>query len=653
MMRRRILILALFCLATWLGGPALADEPPKKVALLVGVNQYPHKGFSDLRYAERDVNDLATELKKLGFRTELLTGSASGANKATLQNLQRKLNATLDSVTKSDVVLIALSGHGMHLSVKGDNGDSKEEDFFCPVDAERSNPDKLFSITRLVEKTLAAKGGKNLVLVDACRDTPADPTRGVQGQVITALPENTAVLFSCSARQQSFETAKAGGGHGVFSYCLLEGLRGKAARPSGELTWAGIVAHVFDMMQSSEVRPWISADPGQEPVSTGSVGQVVLGKVANRTGGTSNQQSSGAVAEASTVGDRDMLRAREFRSRGTSWCRQREYDKAIEDFTLAVHLDPKYAAAFNSRGIAWASKKLPDKAIEDYTQALKLESKYPDAYNNRGNSFLDKGELDKAIEDYNQTLAIDSHYAYAYNGRGNAWVEKKHYDKAIADYTRALELDPNYAFAYNGRGNARRHKKDFDQAIADYSEAIRVAPKYAKPYCGRAMIWRIQREYDRAIEDYTKAISCDPRYALAFCYRGHVWQHKKEFGKAIKDYSDAVRYDRNYVSAYKDLARLLANCVDRKLRNGRKSVEYATKACQLTSWKDAGAVEILAAAYAESGNFPEAAKWQRKALEFPETNQQLGRQRLRNYEQAKKKSALDPANGRRVARRFG
>jgi hypothetical protein len=81
------------------------------------------------------------------------------------------------------------------------------------------------------------------VLVDACRDQPKDSgqgSQGVQGRVL-ALPEDAAVLFSCRAGQQSFESEQAGGGHGLFTYCLLEGLWEKLQK-DGQVTWSGLVS---------------------------------------------------------------------------------------------------------------------------------------------------------------------------------------------------------------------------------------------------------------------------------------------------------------------------------------------------------------------------------------------------------------------------
>ena len=204
--------------------------------------------------------------------------------------------------------------------------------------------------------------------------------------------------------------------------------------------------------------------------------------------------------------------------------------------------------------------------------------------------------------------------AAAYTIRGIAWAEKGEYDKAIADFNKAIRLDPTYARPYYTRGVTWFHKKQFDKAITDLSEAIRLDPKFVAAYIYRGNIWGFKQDHDKVIADYSDAIRLDPKSVTAYFNRGIAWEHKKNYDKAIADYKEARRLDPKDGDPINNIAWLLAVASDAKVRNGKRAVELAKEALALDK-NNAYYMVTLAAAYAETGNFVEAVRWQERALE--------------------------------------
>jgi len=363
-----------------------------------------------------------------------------------------------------------------------------------------------------------------------------------------------------------------------------------------------------------------------------------------------------------------------YHNRGDAWRATGAYDKAIADYDQAIRLDPKYAPSYNNRGLAWYATGAYDKAIADYDQAIRLDPKYAKAYDNRGDAWRAKTEYDKAIADYSEAIRLDPTYATAYNDRGRAWDDKKEYDRAIADYDQAIRLDPKDTWPYNNRGLIWYAKQEYDKAIADYDQAIRLDPKNAKAYINRGRAWYAKQAYDKAIADYAKAIELDPKNtwpynnrglrgliwyatgaydkaiadydqairldpknATAYNNRGDAWAAKQEYDKAIADYDQAIRLDPKNATAYNNRAWLRATCPNERYRDGKRAVESATRACELTDWKEAYLLDTLAAAYAECGDFAHAIEYQEKTqgLYKDEKDRKKGRDRLALYREKK------------------
>lgn len=102
--------------------------------------------------------------------------------------------------------------------------------------------------------------------------------------------------------------------------------------------------------------------------------------------------------------------------------------------------------------------------------------------------------------------------------------------------------------------------------------------------------------------------------SLAYFRRARKYERQGNYEAALTDYQAAVRFDEGNAEAYGRLSWLEATCKEPGLRSGTLAVANARKACDLTKWTDPHLLAILAAAYAETGDFYQATQHQEKAF---------------------------------------
>jgi tetratricopeptide (TPR) repeat protein len=93
-------------------------------------------------------------------------------------------------------------------------------------------------------------------------------------------------------------------------------------------------------------------------------------------------------------------------NRGLGYLRNKEYDKAIIDFSEAVLINPKNPFAFDNRGDAWREKGNYERALADYAEAIAIDPAFGSAYLNRGITYELQGDKAKARAEYQRALDL-------------------------------------------------------------------------------------------------------------------------------------------------------------------------------------------------------------------------------------------------------
>jgi len=272
--------------------------------------------------------------------------------------------------------------------------------------------------------------------------------------------------------------------------------------------------------------------------------------------------------------------------------------------------------AHNNLGYVLVAQGRSAEAIKHYEEALAINPNYSEVINNLGTALLNQGRLDEAAKYYHRAIEIYPGFAEAYNNLGILLTKQGQTAEAIEQYRKAIELNPNRAEFYNNLGNLLATKGRTAEAIEQFQKALEVEPDNAKVRYNLANIFIVQGRWDEAIEQYQQALKQMPDSIHAHYQLGLALQSQGRFTAAIAQFQRVLELDPRHVTAQNNLAWLLATCPENSLRDGKKAVELAQQAVQLSGGNSPEILDTLAAAYAEAGSFPEAVETAQRALDL-------------------------------------
>jgi len=157
-----------------------------------------------------------------------------------------------------------------------------------------------------------------------------------------------------------------------------------------------------------------------------------------------------------------------------------DYEKAIENYNMAILLNPLFSEAYFNRALSYYQLKNYDKSIADYTEAAELDPKNPIIFNNKGDAYYRKQDYTGAIKDYDKAIMLNPNYLKAYYNRALSYASLEDYEKAVEDFTKVVQLKPDFAEAYHLRGLAYEYSGDIDGAISDYDKALELSPELSE-----------------------------------------------------------------------------------------------------------------------------------------------------------------------------
>ncbi len=292
---------------------------------------------------------------------------------------------------------------------------------------------------------------------------------------------------------------------------------------------------------------------------------------------------------------------------------RKAYDLALTAYTSAIARDPQ-PNWFLNRGLIHMEMKNINKAIDDYTEAIKRAPKYVTAFENRAKAYTDAGKVILALDDWNSVLRLDPKNGPALLRRAKLYLDQKDRDRALADLSKILEIDPDNAGVLEDRGQIYTDLGKTDLALADLTKCLKLKSDNVEVLLARSRLYSDKKQFVAAMEDAEQVLKLVPTSVEGHVARGWIRFVTGKFEDAIADLTKARELNPNNAGAYNAQAWIWATCPDEKFRDGKKALEFAKKAVELSGNKDPDILDTQAAALAELGRFDEAVKLQEQVI---------------------------------------
>lgn len=210
-----------------------------KKALIVGIDDYPG---SPLYGCVNDAISISSELERHGtgsvnFGVNLKTSNAGPVTAAEL----RKQIEQLFCGGPASVALFYFAGHG---AIVGN------EAHLCAMDGVEHAPGIPLSEAVNIANNADGEVHNRVILLDCCFAGGAG-NLSIVNQQISALGKGVTIMTAC----RDNETAQEMNGHGMFTYLVLDALRGGAADILGRITPASVYSHIDQSLGDWDQRP--------------------------------------------------------------------------------------------------------------------------------------------------------------------------------------------------------------------------------------------------------------------------------------------------------------------------------------------------------------------------------------------------------------
>ena len=289
--------------------------------------------------------------------------------------------------------------------------------------------------------------------------------------------------------------------------------------------------------------------------------------------------------------------------------------EAMKQLQFAHKIEPQDPEVNLQMGILFAEFGQLPNAAQHFSVALRHTSTpRPEIHANFGNVLRRLNRNTDAESQLRRAIELDENLATAFHGLGLLQASKARYSEALANLGRAVNLEEhnasfriNYALALAGA-------KQFSKAIGELDVVLSADPKSLTAWIYKGEIYSQANQGDKAMHAFRQVLMMQPKATRVWMRLGQLQEQHGKLVDALKSYESLTSLSPNDHRGPTRIAWILATAPNENIRDGERALKLAQQAASRTKQKDPVVLDVLAAAYAENGNYEKAVQTCQQAI---------------------------------------
>jgi tetratricopeptide (TPR) repeat protein len=199
---------------------------------------------------------------------------------------------------------------------------------------------------------------------------------------------------------------------------------------------------------------------------------------------------------------------------------------------------------------------------------------------------------------------------------GVALKSQGRFEEALAVYRRAEAFGSQHYQIYNNLGNLLRVLGRPAESLAEYRKALQLNPENAALHLAAANQLDALHQYDKALAELAIARQLNPNDATLHLDAARVLFKLGLDADGMAEFEAALRLETGNFTTIATVAHYLAANENASSRDGTNALLLARKANKLSGGIQPMVLDILAMAYAETGDFTNAVTCAQNAVEL-------------------------------------